>query len=283
MLNPYSWFSHRSYRRWIYPLISALVALGLVVGTPHPSSAFNLRELIVPGIQVLQLSTMSDRQEVELGKQINQQILSSDGFTLYRNRQVNEYVKQLGQELVAYSDRPDLPFTFQVVQDQSVNAFATMGGFVYVTTGLLKAVDNEAQLAGVMAHEIGHIVRKHSIQQMRETIVARGLAGAAGIDRNIAVQLGVELALRLPRSRSHEYEADRNALDTMMEAGYAPVGLIQFFEKLLDKPSPPTFLSTHPASRDRINALQQMIPAGQARSGEGLSESEYRSQIQPLL
>lgn len=283
MLNPYSWFSHGSYRRWIYPLISAIVAVGLVVGTPHPSPAFNVRDLIVPGIQVLQLSTMSDSQEVELGKQINQQILGSDGFKLYNNRQVNEYVKQLGQQLVAYSDRPNLPFTFQVVQDESVNAFATMGGFVYVTTGLLKAVDNEAQLAGVMAHEIGHIVRKHSIQQMREVIIARGLADAAGVDRNVAVQIGVELALRLPRSRQHEYEADRLALDTVSDAGYAPVGLIQFFEKLLDRSTPPTFLSTHPASSDRIDALQQMIPPGEATKGGGLSESVYRSQVQPLL
>jgi len=283
MLNPDSQISRRFYRRLVYPTIALLVAVGLTIAAPHPTVAFGkLRDLVGPGLQVLQLSTLSDQQEVALGQQINQQLLRNQ-FRLSDNRQVNRYVTRLGDSLVPYSDRPNLPYTFQVVEDDSVNAFATMGGFVYVTTGLLQEADNEAQVAGVMAHEIGHIAEKHSIQQMRETIIARGLADAAGVDRNVAVQLGLEIALRLPRSRQHEYEADRSALDTMLAAGYAPVGLIQFFEKLLDKPSPPTFLSTHPASQDRIEALQQMIPAGQARVGEGLSESTYRSNVRSLF
>ncbi|HEY9835978.1 MAG TPA: M48 family metalloprotease, partial [Vampirovibrionales bacterium] len=172
MFNPYAWISHRVNRRWIYPLISAILAIALVVSSSYPSSAFNPRRLIGPGLEVLQLSTMSDAQEVALGQQINQQILSSQ-FRRYGNTQINTYVKEVGDRLAAQSDRPNLPYTFQVVQDDSINAFATMGGFVYVTTGLLKAMDNEAQLAGVMGHEIGHIVHKHSIRQMREVIIAR--------------------------------------------------------------------------------------------------------------
>ncbi|MCT7978643.1 M48 family metallopeptidase [Laspinema olomoucense] len=282
MFNPYAWLSHRVNRRWIYPLISAIMAIALVVSSSYPSSAFSVRRLIGPGLEVLQLSTMSDAQEVALGQQINQQILSRQ-FRRYGNTQINNYVTEVGDRLVAQSDRPNLPYTFQVVEDDSINAFATMGGFVYVTTGLLQAMDNEAQLAGVMSHEIGHIVSKHSIRQMREVIIARGLAGAAGVDSNIAVQLGVELALRLPRSRQHEYEADRGALAILLNTGYSPLGLVQFFEKLLDKPSPPTFLSTHPASSDRIAALEQMIPAAQANQGMGLDGAAYRERIRPLL
>ncbi|MCT7992301.1 M48 family metallopeptidase [Laspinema olomoucense] len=282
MFNPYAWLSHRVNRRWIYPLISAIMAIALVVSSSYPSSAFSVRRLIGPGLEVLQLSTMSDAQEVALGQQINQQILSRQ-FRRYGNTQINNYVTEVGDRLVAQSERPNLPYTFQVVEDDSINAFATMGGFVYVTTGLLQAMDNEAQLAGVMSHEIGHIVSKHSIRQMREVIIARGLAGAAGVDSNIAVQLGVELALRLPRSRQHEYEADRGALAILLNTGYSPLGLVQFFEKLLDKPSPPTFLSTHPASSDRIAALEQMIPADQANQGMGLDGAPYRERIRPLL
>ncbi|MCT7959796.1 M48 family metallopeptidase [Laspinema sp. D1] len=282
MFNPYNWMFHRVHRRWIYPLISAIMAIALVVSSSYPSSAFSARRLIGPGLEVLQLSTMSDAQEVALGQQINQQILSSQ-FRRYGNTQINNYVREVGDRLVPQSDRPNLTYTFQVVEDDSINAFATMGGFVYVTTGLLQAMDNEAQLAGVMGHEIGHIVHKHSIRQMRELIIARGLAGAAGIDSNIAVQIGVELALRRPRSRQHEYEADRGALAILMNTGYAPQGLVQFFEKLLGKPSPPTFLSTHPASSDRIAALEQMIPAGQANQGMGLDGATYRERIRPLL
>ncbi len=282
MFNSYPWISRQVYRRWIYPIISAMMAIALVVSSSYPSEAFNFRRLIGPGLEVIQLTTMSDSQEVALGQQINQQILSSQ-FRLYRNAQINAFVKELGSRLVAESDRPNLPYTFQVVDDESINAFATMGGFVYVTTGLLKAVDNEAQIAGVMGHEIGHIVNKHSIRQMREVIIARGLAGAAGVDGNIAVQLGVELALRLPRSRQHEYEADRDALAILTNTGYSPRGLVQFFEKLLGKSSLPTFLSSHPASRDRITALEQMIPPDQANQGTGLNEAAYREKIRPLL
>lgn len=282
MFNPYAWISHRVNRRWIYPIISAILAIALVISSSYPSSAKNPRRLIGPGIQVIQLTTMSDAQEVSLGQQINQQLLSSQ-FRRYGNTQINAYVRDVGERLAAQSERPNLPYTFQVVQDDSINAFATMGGFVYVTTGLLQAMDNEAQLAGVIGHEIGHIVHKHSIRQMREVIIARGLAGAAGIDSNIVVQLGVELALRLPRSRQHEYEADRTGLALLMNTGYSPLGLVQFFEKLLNKPSPPTFLSTHPASSDRIAVLEQMIPPGQANQGMGLNEPAYRERIRPLL
>lgn len=282
MFNFYAWISHRVHRRWIYPIISTIMAIALVVSSSYPSSAFNPRRLIGPGIQVIQLTTMSDAQEMALGQQINQQLLSSQ-FRRFGNTQINNYVREIGDRLAAQSERPNLTYTFQVVQDDSINAFATMGGFVYVTTGLLTAMDNEAQLAGVIGHEIGHIVHKHSIRQMREVIIARGLAGAAGVDSNIAVQLGVELALRLPRSRQHEYEADRTGLALLMNTGYSPRGLVQFFEKLLNKPSPPTFLSTHPASRDRIAALEQMIPPSQANQGTGLNEAVYRDRIRPLL
>ena len=101
----------------------------------------------------------------------------------------------------------DVAYTFQVVKDDSINAFATAGGYVYVTTGLLKAADNEAQLAGVLPHEIGHIAERHLIEQMQETAIARGLTSAAGLDENTAVQLGVELALLRHNSRFDEFQA----------------------------------------------------------------------------
>ncbi len=184
----------RYRRRWFYPLLSLVVALGISVGSPRISQAIPWSDLILRGVQVIQLSNISDKEEVQLGKQINQQLLSSE-FQLYRNPDVNRYVEQIGQRLVPWSDRPNIPYTFQVVENDSVNAFATMGGFVYVTTGLLKTADNEAQLAGVIGHEIGHIASRHSVEQMRETAIAGGVASVAGLDRNVAVNIGVELAL----------------------------------------------------------------------------------------
>lgn len=261
--------------------MALMVAMGVVVTTPAPAPAISWLDLIFRGVQIIQLSSLSDRQEVSLGGQINEQLVGEE-FTLYNNASVNNYVRQIGQRLVPYSTRPDIPYTFQVVQDEQINAFATMGGYVYVTTGLIEAADNEAQLASVIAHEIGHIAGRHAVEQMREMAIASGVATAAGLDQNAAVGIGVELALRRPNSRQDEYEADQLGLQTLTEAGYAPSGMVAFMEKLLGRSSIPAFLSTHPATSNRIERLNEMIDPATANSGAGLDEATYQRQIRPL-
>lgn len=273
---------HQLRRRWFYGLMSAVVALGIVVATPAPSQAIPWLDLILRGVQIIQLSNLSDNQEVALGRQINQQLASRE-FRLYPDRTINQYVNEIGQRLVPYSDRPNIPYTFQVVNDPQVNAFATMGGYVYVTTGLIKTADNEAQLASVLGHEIGHIASHHAVQQMRQTAVQQGLATAAGLDRNTAVNIGVELALRRPNSRQDEFEADNTGLANLTRAGYAPSGMVAFMQKLLSQRSLPTFLSTHPATQDRIRNLQRQIDSTTANNGAGLDNTAYRTRIAPLL
>lgn len=273
--------SHRSVRRGLYGLLSLVVALFICVGTPQPSHARSWLDLILRGVQIIQLSNVSDRQEVQIGQGINQQLVSRE-VRLYRNAAINDYVNQIGQRLAAKSSRPDLPYTFQVVDDRGVNAFATMGGYVYVNTGLMAAADNEAQLASVISHEIGHIARRHALKQMRQSAIAQGVASAAGLDRNTAVNIGVELALRRPNSRQDELEADRDGLAMMQTAGYAPIGTVQFMEKLLGSGSPPTFLSTHPATGDRIRLLEQAIDPATARQGDGLDNGAYRAKLRSL-
>lgn len=285
MFNPFSSTNRRRRsRRWFYPLISFVLALSLAIASPITATAFNLRDLIIPGIQAIQLTRMSDKEEAQLGKQINEQLLGSE-FQLSRDRDLVQYVEQIGQRLVPYSDRPKLQYTFQVVDDDNINAFATAGGFVYVNTGLLKVADNEAEVVGVMAHEIGHIAGKHVLKQMRQAVIAGGLADAAGLDRSTVVALGVEFGLRRPRSRNHEYEADRMGLQTVVNAGYAPSGMIGFFQKLLGGGSVPTLLSTHPATQDRIAALEQAIDRAQINPnrGNGLDGYAYKARIQRLL
>lgn len=275
--------SRRSTRRWFYPFLSVLVALGLWVGSPQPTQAIPWIDLILRGAQIIQLSSISDKQEVQIGRQINNQLVRSE-VRLYKNPQINRYIDEIGQRLVVQSERSDIPYTFQVVNDKNINAFATMGGFVYVNTGLIAAADNEAELASVMAHEIGHIAGRHALKQMRQMAVARGLATAAGLDSSVAVQLGVELAVRRPRSRGDEYEADQMGLTTLTNAGYAPSGMVGFMEKLLKKGgSVPTVLSTHPGTQDRINALEKAINPATANKGDGLDTQAYRAKIRPIL
>ncbi|MBE9007279.1 M48 family metallopeptidase [Fortiea sp. LEGE XX443] len=275
--------NYRQWRRsWLYPAISVVVALSLCLSTPSPGQALNLLPLLFQGAQILQLSNISDRQEVELGQQINSQLRSGE-VRLYRNAEVNRYVQEIGQRLVANSDRPNLPFTFQVVDDNSVNAFATAGGYVYMNTGLLKTAENEAELASVMAHEIGHIGGKHLVKQMRQRALASGVATATGLDRNQAVAIGVDLALNRPRSRQDEFDADKRGLRTLARAGYAQSGMVSFMQKLLSKGSGPTFLSTHPATSDRINNLKRAINAQPSSGRDGLDKAAYRANIRPLL
>ena len=270
----------RSHRRWFYPLISLVVALSIWVGQPLASQAFSWADLLLRGIQVVQLSSLNDRQEIALGQQINEEITGSQ-VSLIRNSRVTDYVNQVGQRLAAKSDRPNLRYTFQVVDDSSINAFATMGGFVYIHSGLLKAADNEAQLASVMGHEIGHIAARHAIKQMREKSIAQGLLGAAGLDRSTAVNLGVQLALNLPNSRKDEYEADQRGLVTLGRAGYAQSQMAAFMQKLVSgSKSAPTFLSNHPAASDRVVRIRQLAQQNPTSGTDGQNSADYRSRVQ---
>lgn len=267
-------------RRWLYPLISVVVALSLCLSTPLPGRAIDLFPLLFQGVQVLQLSNISARQEADLGKQINQEIVGS--LRLYRNPEINRYVEQIGRRLAANSDRPNLPYTFQVVEDDAINAFATLGGYVYVHTGLLKAADNEAELASVIAHEIGHIGGKHLVNQMRQKAIASGVATAAGLNRNAAVGIGVDLALNRPRSRQDEFDADKRGLRTLTRSGYAQSAMVSFMQKLLTKGSVPTFLSTHPATSDRIDSLKRAINSQRSNGNYGLNNAAYKANIRAL-
>ncbi len=283
MLSPLFSLSRRYRRRFLYPLLSLVLTLSLVVGTSQAVRALPFLDLFIQGVQVVQLSSISNRQEVQIGKQINQQLVSRE-IRLYRNPEINRYINEIGQRLELQSKRPDIPYTFQVVDDKGINAFATMGGFVYVNRGLIAAADNEAQLASVMAHEIGHIEGRHAIQQMRQAAIAKGLATAAGLNRNTIVNIGVELALQRPNSRKDEFQADQVGLETLKQTGYAPVAMVDFMQKLLKRGgSVPTFLSSHPATSDRINALQQAIDPSRANVGQGLDSIAYKNRVRSLL
>ncbi|PSB59782.1 peptidase, partial [Chroococcidiopsis cubana CCALA 043] len=191
--------------------------------------------------------------------------------------------ERVGERVAAESDRPNLPYQFQIVDNNSVNAFATAGGFVYVTTELLRTADNEAELASVLGHEIGHITNRHLIKQMRSTAIAGGLATAAGLNRNRAVAIGVDLALRRPNSRKDEYEADTTGLEMLGQAGYDREAMVSFMEKLLKKGgSTPAVLSTHPATQSRIARLREAIDSQAADEGDGLDSAAYRARIRPL-
>ena len=270
-------------RFWLLTIISLLLTLSIGIVNPQPSFARSWMDLLFRGVQVIQLATISPQQEVALGRQINQGLLESGKIKLAKDARINQYVQEIGQRLAATSDHPEIPYTFQVVRDNSINAFATMGGFVYLHTGLIKTTDNEAELASVIAHEIGHIVGRHSITQLRNTALAQGLLSAAGLETKTWVQLAVNLAYSLPNSRKDELEADRLGLNNLAEAGYAAKAMISLMGKLPQQGgSTPTILSTHPATGDRILALQKQLNSVNNKQNQGLDEDYYQLQIRSL-
>jgi len=273
-----------------YPILSlrfclmALIACLVSINLPFAAKALDLRDLlrIIPSaVQIIQLSNLSDQDEVALGQSIDQQIRTQ--VRISRNPRANQLVKDLGQLLVRSSDRPDIPYTFQVVEDRNLNAFATMGGFVYINTGTIASADNVAQLASVIAHEIGHIAGKHALEQMRQMAIARGIATVAGVQDDRLVNIGVQLALRLPRSREAEFDADRRGVFNLARAGMAPQAMPAFMQKLerMDGTAP-DFLRTHPATGDRIAALNEIIRQNNLTGTVGLNDREYQQEWRRL-
>jgi len=265
----------------LYPqfvLAVILTALLAILATPYSANSLDLSDFLrlVPTlIQVVEISNISDADEVKLGSQINRNILSQ--VRLSRNREANNLIKSIGTELVPKSDRPNIPYTFQVVDDSNINAFATMGGFVYINTGTIAAADNRAQLASVIAHEMGHISGKHALEQVKQQAITQGIVSLVGADRNQIVNIGTEFALRLPNSREAEFDADRRGLGNLSRAGYAVQAMPDFMQKLARNSSnAPDFLNTHPAVKDRIAVLNQTIQSNGLEGVRGLDNKSFQ-------
>jgi beta-barrel assembly-enhancing protease len=268
-------------QRWLYAAISILVVSIVTVAQPQVGRATDWIQILMQGAQIIQISNISDAQEVSLGAETDRAIGAK--VKLYRNPAANSYIDRIGQRLARNSGRPNIKYTFQVVEDNSINAFATMGGFVYINTGTIKAADNEAQLAGVIGHEIGHIAGRHALQHLKQAALAQGISSIAGVDRDTIVQMGVQLALTLPNSRQDEYDADRRGLTTMIQTGYAPSALPEFMKKLISNNSAPAFLSSHPAVPERVANLQKMIPAAYQNRTEGLNATTYKQNLRSFF
>jgi beta-barrel assembly-enhancing protease len=271
----------KSLKRYQRFLIASFLTTFLAINlNPSIAEALDWTDLIrvVPSvIQVVQLSNISDGQEVELGRQLDREIGSE--VRISRDPAAIGLIRSIGSQLVPNSDRPNMPYTFQVVDDKNINAFATMGGFVYINTGTIAAADNRAQLAAVIAHEMGHISGRHSLEQIRQMALAQGVASVAGLDKDQFVNIGVQLALRLPNSREAEFDADRRGLSTISRSGFAPQAMPAFMQKLTSKGgSLPGFLSSHPGTNERIAALNEQIERNNLIGQGGLNDSKYQKQ-----
>ncbi|MGZ4827851.1 MAG: M48 family metallopeptidase [Terriglobales bacterium] len=206
-------------------------------------------------------------KEIAMGKEYASQVEAS--AKLVQDPVVTEYVNRIGQNLVRNSDAR-VPFTIKVVDSDEINAFALPGGFFYVNSGLILAADDEAELAGVMAHEIAHVAARHATRQMTRSQLANiasipliFMGGGLGYAIRSAAGLGLPLTF-LTFSRGFEAEADYLGLEYMYKSGYDPQAFISFFEKIQakEKKKPGTLakaFSTHPQTPERITKSQEEI------------------------
>jgi predicted Zn-dependent protease len=240
---------------------------------------------------------ISQQQEIQMGQEYAQQINAQ--LPIVQDPELNRYINVLGDSIAGITSRKDLDWHFFIVDSKEVNAFAVPGGYVYVNRGLIERSDKMDEVAGVLGHEIGHVVRRHTVKQMEKeqganvgitlACVLTGVCNSqvAGAAINIA---GGALFARF--SRSDEAEADQEGFNNVVRAGISPEGMVSMFQKLLEeRKSRPAgveaWFLTHPLEEDRITAIQsrinQLPPSTLANLGtDSRNFHAFKSRLQSL-
>lgn len=258
------------------------------------SSGFFLRILIAAGIVIFSLIkfysssdvnkitgekqylNLTKHEEITLGLNSAPQMVAEFGG-LSRNAQARYVVDSIGQSIVRNSiaSQSEYPFDFHLLADQqTINAFALPGGQIFITEGLLERLQNIDQLAGVLGHEVGHVIARHSAQQMAKQELTQGIAGAAGVaggDTNSAYYAQVVANMvNMKYGREDELESDDLGVRFMMEAGYNPealIGVMDILEAASGGNEVPEFQSTHPSPENRREKIRAAI---EKYKGQGL-------------
>lgn len=270
-------------QRWLSPGVATAI-LGLAFLT---SCAVN------PATGTRQLTLMTESQEIQMGREADPDIVASMGE--YPDPALQDYVQALGQDLAARSERPELPWTFRVLDDPLINAFALPGGYIYVTRGILAYLGSEAELAGVLGHEIGHVTARHSVNQISRAQLAQlglgvGMVLAPELQRFEGVANASLGLLFLKFGRDDEHQADELGVRYMGRMGYDPTQLSGVMEMLGRVTSgggserAPEWLSTHPNPENREeNILQMAREAEVAADPPRVVRDEFLNRLDGLI
>ncbi len=233
---------------------------------------------------------MSEEQEIALGAQTDPAVVAQ--FGLYEDKALQQFIQQKGQAMAAVSHRPELKYEFKIVDSPVINAFALPGGYVYFTRGIMAHFNNEAQFAGVLGHEIGHITARHSVQQQSKSTLAQiGLVAGMVLSPQLA-QLGNELSqglglLFLKFGRDDERESDELGVEYSTKIGYDASEMADFFLTLQRQQEGsgsaiPNFLSTHPNPADRYERVHELAAAWKKKENLTTAKVERNSYLKRL-
>jgi predicted Zn-dependent protease len=242
---------------------------------------------------------LNTEEEVALGEGITSGFLGA--APLHSDANLQRYVNRVGKWLALHSERPELPWSFGVIRNDTINAFAMPGGTVLVSRGLLQRLGSESELAAVLAHEIAHVVKKHQLAAIQSSMNSEAWAdlgkeaagqaiGRRGGDvmglktklSNAGVDLVKNGVFLRPLDRSMEHEADRLGVVIATRAGYDPYGLVAVLQMLGQAEadhSRTSILDTHPAAGERLGELERFMPALERFAGQGQLEGRYRQVV----
>lgn len=253
----------------------SVALIGAMLGQASAAS-IDLGRIFDIGKDVVTAATgLSEEEEIAVGREVAGRTLGA--APLVPDPQLQAYVNQVGRWVAVQTERPDLPWHFGVIDSPAINAFAAPGGYVLVTRGLYEILDDEAQLAGVLAHEIGHIVRRHHITVMQQSAaVSAGAKIAQSGDRSYLVNnligTGAEVLAR-GLDKDAEFEADRIGVVLAARAGYNPYALIEVLHKLAARGAEDQALAllfaTHPAPGERLTHLGDALSPRMAQLPAG--------------
>lgn len=235
-------------------MIKPIRIMGLFIGL------FMINCLLVP---VANAGLISTKQEIAIGRDVAKQI--EEQYKLVDDPALQERISNIGMRIVAVCGRPDLPYTFKVLDVDEVNAMAAPGGFIYVYKGLVDLMPTDDELAGIIGHEIGHVVERHSMAQLEKTLGMTLLLGGIFGDRGVALQAVALSAISAGYSRSDEREADKLGYEQSVKAGYNQYGMLMGLMKLyeLNPKQKNNLFSDHPEAGARIKLAEKFLTENQ--------------------
>jgi len=257
-------------------------------------SLFFLSCAVNPVTQKKEFSLVTESQEIQIGKTSHKEIIEEFGD--YNDASLQSYVNEVGQKLSRVSHRSHLKFHFTVLDSPVVNAFATPGGYIYLTRGILAEFNSEAEMATILAHEIGHVTARHAARQITRVTTYQILSALiASIDKSLEpfkrISDVTASLIFLKYSRDDEREADQLGLEYAFNAGYNPKFMVAFLENLLRKKekedggSLPGFLSTHPTTSERIQTVKTEAARllKESKTLKITAYNEYKSRLEGMV